>query len=523
MFDYFIRNGFVIDGISSEPVKQNIGIFGDKIAYIGTKDMPALNFIDADGLYVTPGFIDVHGHSEFNLLLDGRAEGKISQGITTEINGNCGFSAAPLFGEAFKRRNQELQYLGIEERWHDCREYLLILEKKGIALNFITLCGHGNLRASVVGYSDISADDQALERMKTLYFNSLMQGAFGLSTGLTYPPAIYSDKKEIVEILGVQSQKNHKIIYTSHIRSESEELLESIEEIITVGELTGLKVHISHLKTAGRENWWKIDRAIQLIEDAQEKGVKITADTYPYIASSTDLDSILPPWVFAGGLSEEIKRLKDPQISKKIKRELSTKKDDYWRNVYISSARNSENKWMEGKNLHEIALALNKKVVDILVDIIVAEKSYTGAIFFTMNEDNLKKILALPYVMIGTDSSGRSFSGPTCQGKPHPRGFGTFPKFIGFYVREQKIVSLPEAINRITALPARVFGIEKRGILREGFFADIVIFDYELIKDRATYAEPFQKAEGVKYLFINGKLSIEDGRLTGVLAGRVLT
>ncbi len=523
MFNYFIRNGFVIDGTSLEPVKQNIGILGDKITYIGTKDMAAFNVIDADGLYVAPGFIDVHGHSEINLLLDRRAEGKITQGITTEINGNCGFSAAPLFGEAFERRSQELQYLGIKERWHNLNEYLLILKKKGIALNFMTLCGHSNLRASVLGYSDTPADDQVIGKMKTLYLNSLMQGALGLSSGLAYPPAIYSDTEEIVKILSIRHPKNREIIYTSHIRSESEGLLESIEEIIGVGEMTQHKVHISHLKTSGEENWWKIDRAIELIEDARAKGVKITADTYPYIASSTDLDTILPPWVFVGGLSEEIRRLKDPQISKKIKGELSTKENNYWKNVYISSTRNPNNKWMEGKNLYEIALTLNKNEVDILIDIIVTENGSTGAIFFTMSADNLQKIIALPYVMIGTDSSARSFSGPTYEGKPHPRGFGTFPKFISYYVREKRLISLSEAINRVTALPARVFGIEKRGILREGFYADIVIFDYKQIKDKATYSEPFHKSKGVQYLFINGKLSVEEGNFTGVLAGRVLT
>ncbi|MCX7914282.1 MAG: amidohydrolase family protein, partial [Thermodesulfovibrionales bacterium] len=254
----------------------------------------------------------------------------------------------------------------------------------------------------------------------------------------------------------------------------------------------------------------------------RDRGIGITADSYPYIASSTDLDSILPSWVFSGGLKEEIRRLRDPQASKKIKAELSLKGDDYWDNVYISSTRNIENKWMEGKSLSEIALTVNKDVVELVLDLIVSENAATEAIFFIMNEDNLKKILSLPYVMVGTDSSARSFSGPTFHSKPHPRGFGTFPRFISVYVRDEKIINLPEAIRRVTSLPARTFSIEKRGLLKEGFFADIVIFDYYRLKDRASYTDPFQSSEGIEYLFVNGQLSIERGKVTGVLAGRIL-
>ncbi|MCX7943622.1 MAG: amidohydrolase family protein, partial [Deltaproteobacteria bacterium] len=288
MFDYFIRNGFVIDGISPEPLRKNIGISGDKISYLGKEDHKAHKILDVEGLFVTPGFIDVHGHSEFNILLDGRAEGKLLQGITTEINGNCGFSAAPLYGEAFKRRDEELQYLGIQERWHDLKGYFKILLSKKIGLNFVTLCGHSNLRGSVIGYDDKPADGRALQKMKALYHHSLKSGACGFSTGLVYPPGMYSDTKEIVEIL--KNPMDRSVIYTSHIRSESENLLEAIEEIIKVGKETSVKVHISHLKTSERQNWSKIDKVIQLLESAREEGIGITADSYPYIASSTDLD-----------------------------------------------------------------------------------------------------------------------------------------------------------------------------------------------------------------------------------------
>lgn len=528
MLKFLIRNGLVLDGIASEPIRQNIGVSGDRITYIGNEEMPADDIIDAEGFYVTPGFIDVHAHSEFNLLLDGRAEGKLSQGVTTEINGNCGFSAAPLYDAAFERRDQELKEIGINERWHNLGEYLRMLQSKGIALNYITLCGHGNLRASVIGYENSPPEGDSLKNMKNLFYKSLIQGACGLSTGLVYPPGTYSDTKEIIELTQVIALENkaipdRKFIYTSHIRSEGDELLEAIEEVIRIAKEARANVHISHIKTSGEQNWWKIDRAIGLIEDARESGVGLTCDSYPYIASSTDLDTVLPAWTFAGGVDEEIRRLKDLEIAQRIRIELALKGDKYWKNVYVSSVRNTENKWMEGESVFDIALRMKKNPADAVIEIIIDEKSAAGAIFFTMNEDNLRRILTLPYVMIGSDSSARSFSGPTFKGKPHPRGFGTFPRFIGVYVRDKKLISLPEAVKRITALPAKTFGIKERGIIKEGFFADIVIFDYNQIKDKASYKEPFTKSDGIEYVFVNGSLAVKEGELTGIFSGKVLS
>lgn len=522
MLNYLIKNGVVLNGFDPEPVRQNIGIFKDRITFLGNSDMPASEVIDAEGLYIAPGFIDVHAHSEFTLLLDGRAEGKLAQGITTEVNGNCGLSAAPLYGQAFEHRQQELQQLGINERWHDFNEYLAILQNKGIALNFTTLCGHGNLRASIIGYGNIPCESYMLEKMNALFSESLNQGAIGLSTGLIYPPGIYSDSHEIKELLKTaRANINRPIIYTSHMRSEGDRLIEAIEETILIGRETGVHVHISHIKTSGEQNWNKIDRALGLIDEAVYSGIQITCDSYPYIASSTDLDSILPSWVFDGGVEEELKRLRDPQKLKMIKLELP-KHDNYWKNVYISSVFKDKNKWMEGENILDISLRIGKMPVDVITDIIIEEEAKAGAIFFTMNEDNLKRFLRLPYLMIGTDSSARSFFGPTCKGKPHPRGFGTFPRFIGFYVRDENLISLPEAIRRITSLPAKTFGIKERGGIKEGFFADIVIFDYNQIKDSASYKEPFRKSEGVEYVFVNGSLAVREGLLTGSLSGRAL-
>lgn len=530
MLDYLIKNGVVINGVDPEPVRQNIGIAGDRIVFPCHSKISASEVIDADGLYITPGFIDVHAHSEFILLLDGRAEGKLSQGITTEINGNCGLSAAPLYGEAFEHRQNELQQLGLNERWHNLQEYLNILQNKGIALNIATLCGHGNLRASVMGYDKAICEDHSLKKMQELFRASLSQGAIGLSTGLIYPPGIYSDVEEITGLLNCFSGKNKKgksnsakkLIYTSHMRSEGDHLLEAIEEIITVGKTTGVPIHISHIKTSGEENWNKIDKAIDLIEDAKFSGIEITCDSYPYTASSTDLDSILPEWVFEGGVKEELKRLKNPQKLKIIRADLSSKPDKYWKNVYISQAFSDKNRWTEGESIYDIAIKIGKKPVDTVINIIVDEEARAGAIFFTMNEENLRRLLSLPYVMIGSDSSARSFSGPTCKGKPHPRGFGTFPRFIGRYVRDEDLIPLPEAIKRITSLPAKTFGIKERGIIKDNYFADIVIFDYNQIKDRSSYKNPFMKSDGIEYVFVNGSMAVKKGELTGTLSGKTL-
>ncbi len=526
MLNYLIKNALVLNGIDPEPIRQDIGISGDRITFPRSSEESSHEVIDADGLYAAPGFIDVHAHSELTLLLDGRAEGKLSQGITTEVNGNCGLSAAPLYGEAFEHRLCDLKQLGVNESWHNIEEYHHIIQNKGIALNLATLCGHGNLRASVIGYSNTPCKDYMLDKMKSLFRDSLNQGACGLSTGLIYPPGIYADTKEIEDLLGVintlKKTNRKKFIYTSHIRSEADNLLEAIEEVITIGAKTAVHAHISHIKTSGEENWNKIDKAINLIEGAMSSGIKITCDTYPYIASSTDLDSILPEWVFEGGVKQEIKRLKDPQKSEMIRSALSSKPDKYWKNVYISSVFNKKNKWMEGESILDISARTGQRPIDAIIDVIIEDNAKTSAIFFTMNENNLRRILRLPYVMIGSDSSARSFSGKTSEGKPHPRGFGTFPRFIGFYVRDENIMSLPEAIRRITVLPAETFGIRERGVIKENFFADIVVFDYNQIKDRASYKDPFIKSEGIKYVFVNGSLAVREGALTGVLSGRFL-
>ncbi|MBF0560066.1 MAG: D-aminoacylase [Nitrospirae bacterium] len=521
MIHYLIENGTVIDGSGTGPREMNVGIHNDRIVYAGSERLEAERTIDARGLIVAPGFIDTHAHSEFTMLADGRAEGKLSQGVTTEINGNCGLSAAPLYGEGLARREADMEELGITERWSAFGEYFALLARKGIAINFATLCGHGNLRSSVIGYRGAAADVPAMAEMKRLLSDAAAAGARGLSTGLIYPPGIYSDTTELTDLSC--TLKDTRGLYASHMRSEGDTLIESIREVLEIGRGAGVPVHISHLKTAGRQNWWKIDEALHLIETARLEGVDITCDRYPYTAASTDLDTVLPSWAYEGGVDDELARLKNPETAGLIRSELRQKDDNYWKSVYVSSVSMPENRWMEGENIYDIASKAGKDLVDTLLELLIHERVRTGAIFFSMNEDNLRRFLSLPYLMIGSDSSVRSFSGPTCSGKPHPRGFGSFARFIGKYVRQEGLTELTDAIRRTTALPAATFGLTDRGVIRKGAYADIVIFNYERIIDTATFKEPFSRPQGIEHVFVNGTLAVDGGEFTGSLSGTVIT
>lgn len=553
--DLLIKNGIVYDGTGAEPFEADIGVAGDKIAFIDKsvkgsrlrRVAPALRrvrqgeeetrgqgvkaekTIDAKGMAVAPGFIDTHAHSEFTLLADPRAEGKISQGITTEINGNCGLSAAPLYNEALEHREKDLKELGIKERWSTFEEYFRVLESRDITLNFVTLAGHGNVRASVIGYKDKKPTITELKKMRALLQKTIDAGAIGLSTGLIYPPGIYSDTDELIELCTPLRPPLVRGgwgggIYTSHMRSEGKGLIESIKEIIRIRKEANIKVHISHIKTSGKENWDKIDEAISLINSARKRGLKVTCDRYPYTASSTDLDTILPSWTYEGGAEEELRRLKNSQVLEKIKKEIlhGHPDNDYWTKVSVSSVSSQKNKWMEGKTLSYISRKINKSPVDALFKILIEEKLRAGAIFSTMSEDNLRRFLSLPYAMIGSDSSARSMSGITCEGKPHPRGFGSFPRFLGKYIRDERLMSMSEAIYKITMLPAKIFGIQKRGIIKKGAFADIVVFNPGRIIDRATFDKPFLKSEGVNYVIINGVPAVWESEFTGAAAGKIL-
>ncbi len=523
-FDILIKAGLVMDGSGNEPFRADVAISGERIVALGSfSETDAGLLISAKGLAVAPGFIDAHAHSDFTLLADPRAEGKLLQGVTTEINGNCGMSAAPLFGKALERREEDLKELGISERWNTVRQYRTLIAKRGIALNVAMLAGHGNIRGSIVGYEQRDPSVKDLEEMKSLLAEAVRDGCFGLSTGLIYPPGIYSQTEELIELSSVL--KRHNLLYTSHMRSEGTCLLESVGEVIEIGERAGVKVHISHIKTAGSRNWHKADAVIAVIDDARRRGVQLSCDRYPYVASSTDLDSILPLWMFEGGSEEELRRISDSEMRTRLRAELLAMGDvsSYWEKIIICSVASEKNSWMEGKNISQISSELATDEVEAIFRILTEERLRVGAIFFSMSEDNLRKFLSLPYCSIGSDSSARCFDGPTRLGKPHPRTFGTFPRFMGRYCRDEKLMPLSKAVQKATMLPAAILGIKERGMLKSGMFADITIFDPETINDTATFNSPFQRPSGIYYVLVNGIPAVRDGQITGSRSGRMLS
>lgn len=521
--NFLIKNGIIFNNGGNKETFQraDIAVEGDRIKAVGNiSGADADRTIDVKGLYVSPGFIDTHAHSEFSLLADGRAEGKISQGVTTEINGNCGLSAAPLYGQALERREDELNALGIKERWHTFDEYFDILSKRGIALNFATLAGHNNLRASVAGYSDKEPSEADMSKMTALLRDAIASGAKGLSTGLIYPPGCYSGRAEIIELAKTASDLNG--IYTTHMRDEGDKLLDALNEVLDIAKEARIHAHISHLKTSGEKNWNKLKEVYERIEKAHKSGISVTCDRYPYAASSTDLDALLPSWVYEGGHKEELRRIKNDQ--ERIKREIlsSFTEASSWEKVRISSINSDRNKWMEGRSLLDISRSLEKSPIDTLFHILIEEDLNVGAIFFFMSDENLKSILQRPYTMIGSDSTARSFNGITASGKPHPRGFGSFPRVLSKYVREENVLTLSEALYKMTVLPAKTFGLKERGSIKEGYFADIVVFDPDKAADLADFDYPFKKPDGIYHVFVNGTPVMLDSEFTGVLPGRIL-
>lgn len=522
----------VFDGTGAPPFRADVGINGDTVVYLGTEGgIEAEALVDISGFSVSPGFIDTHGHSEFTLLADPSAEGKVLQGITTEINGNCGFSAAPLYGEALIQREADLEEYGIRERWASFNEYFDLLRARRPALNFATLAGHGNIRASAMGYSSRAPGKAEMQRMKEMLGESLEQGAMGLSTGLIYPPGIYSNVEEVAGLARFgRGLAGGGFIYATHMRSEGSNLLEAIGETLYVGREAGVKVHISHIKTSGRENWDKASPAITMLEEARAAGLRVSCDRYPYTAASTDMDAVLPPWVFEGGRAEELERLKSKEKRDKIRADMGVD-EQVWQTVSISEVATERNRWMEGKSLSEVAVTLGLNPLDAVFHVLVEEDLRVGAIFHAMSEENLWKFLSLPYAMIGSDSSARSMSGPTRRGRPHPRGFGSFPRFIRGAIAQvlpgaegtaRDVLALEEAIRRVTGLPSRTFGIRRRGLLKEGHYADIVVFDPAKLSDTATFDEPFSGPEGISMVIVNGKTVALEGKMTGERPGKVL-
>ena len=529
---FLIKKITLYDGTGQDGYPADILIDGERIARIikplGSRvrgndgNFAGAEVIDCTGLAAAPGFIDIHAHSEFSLLAEPAAPSKIMQGVTTEVSGNCGMSAAPLIGEAAKARASEFAELGIKQTWVDFKDYFDALEQARPALNFATYCGHGNLRASVVGYADRRPTEDEFRKMEALLAEAMQAGALGLSTGLIYPPGVYSETGEIVRLAKVAAKYGG--VYTSHMRSEGARVVEAVEEAIIVGREAGIPVQISHLKTAGQANWHKISTIIDTIEKARAEGLDVTADRYPYTASSTDLDAILPSWAYEGGNVEEVKRLQAPATRAKLRDEVLSGHPvpEYWNRVMIASVGTVGNRKLEGKTLAEAAIIRAQEPVEALFDILIEEGARAQAIYFSMSEDNLKTFLSLPWMMVGSDSTARGTSGATRQGKPHPRGFGSFARVLGKYAREEKLLSLPQAVRKLTGMAADRLRLEDRGYIKEGLYADMVIFNPSTVIDTATFEEPYQFPHGIEHVLVNGRFAVRGGKQTELRAGRIL-
>lgn len=524
-FDLAIVNGRILDGTGNPWFRADIGIKNGKIEFIGKiKESSAEIIIDAKNLIVCPGFIDIHSHSDFTVLVDPKAESKVMQGVTLEVVGNCGSSAAPMNDFLREHREKYLKpTLGeeIEFDWKTMNQYFKKLETKGVAVNIASYVGHGTVRACVLEFSDRQPTSSELEEMKELVAKAMEDGAMGLSTGLIYTPGCYAKTDEIIELAKIAAEYGG--IYASHIRGEGATLIEAVKEAITIGEKASIPVEISHFKASGKPNWGKVREAIEIILEARRRGIDVTADQYPYIASSTGLVALLPKWVREGGAEKILERLRDSEIRSKIREEMRsyTLRDrEYWSRIMISQV--EKNKQFEGMRIAEIAEKLNKDPIDTVLDLILEEETIVRMINFGICEEDVETIMKLPWVMIGSDGRAVSPQGKLGEGKPHPRYYGTFPRVLGRYVREKKVIPLEMAIRKMTYLPAWRLGLRDRGIIREGAWADIVVFDPEKVYDKATFINPHQFPVGIHYVIVNGEITVKDGKHTGKLNGRII-
>ncbi len=523
-FDIVIRNGLILDGNGGPGVQKDLGIKGERIAAIDNLSAASANIIiDARDLVVAPGFIDIHTHTDTNLLIEPRAESKIHQGVTTEVGGNCGSSPFPLSEKDRLELHAILQKeYAVPVTWHDLAGFFHALVQKPGAVNFATFTGHGSLRALVVGKNDLQPTSEQLRQMKKTLTQTLEMGSFGLSTGLEYAPGSYAATSELIELARVVAQ--YSGIYATHIRNEDDHLETAIQEALQISKVSGARLEISHLKACNQNNWPKIDNVLELLHTTAAAGLPVHADRYPYIAYATGLISFLPLWARQGGMDEILGRLNDHRLAARIQTyaESRGQRIGGWERVVISSCVTDQNKIWEGKSIQAAATTFGKTPFDFIREMLMVEKGRAGIVGFAMSENNLKKVLSSPLVMIASDGNAVARAGKLTEGKPHPRYFGTFPRVLGRYVRDEKILNLPTAIQKMTSLPARKLGLRQRGSLEPGCYADITIFNPRTVIDNATFVEPLQFPTGIEYVIVNGKITIRQGQHTGATAGRIL-
>ena len=528
MYDIIIRNGTIYDGSGKPPYSADLAIIGDTIAEIGRIDGRAHLTIDADGLAVSPGFINMMCWANESLIHDGRSQSDIRQGVTLEILGE-GWSMGPLNDELkayMKERQGDIRY---DVEWTTLREYLEYLVRRGVSTNVASFVGAGGVRANVLGFADRRPTPDELARMQALVRQAMAEGAVGLSAALIYAPDSYADTAELIALASAAAEYDG--LFTAHLRSEGETFLEALEEFLSIVTESGIRGEIYHLKASGQRNWPKLEKVIARVEAARAAGLPVTADMYTYHASATGLDAMMPGWVQEGGHKAWVARLRDPEVRARLKREIALPSAD-WENSYHEagdaskvlcvSFKNDALKPLTGKSLAEIASLRGADPVETAMDLVIEDDSRVGCVYFTMSEDNVRREIQLPWVSFCSDSASLAPEGVFLRSNPHPRAYGSFARLLGKYVRDEGLIPLEEAVRRLSALPADNLRLDRRGRLLPGHFADVVIFDPATIQDHATFDRPHQYATGVRDVLVNGVAVLRDGEHTGATPGRVV-
>src|SRR5438445_5934590 len=528
-FDVIIKGGTVYDGTGAEPRRADLAIRSDRIAGIGDfKAAKAKTIIDVTGLAVAPGCINMLSWSTESLIQDGRSQSESRQGITTEIMGE-GESMGPVNDRVREHMLREQSDIKYDIKWNTLTEYLRYLETRGVSCNVASFIGATTIREYVIGFEDKAPTPEQLDQMRDVVRKEMEAGALGIGTSLIYPPAFYAKTEELIEMCKVAAKYQGK--YISHMRSEGNHLLEALDELIRISREAGIPAEVYHIKAAGQPNWGKIDDLFSRIEAAQQEGLKITADMYTYTAGGTGLDACLPPWTEDGGNPAWFKGLRDPATREKIKTQVQTPRDD-WENMYLAAGgpehillaqfKSDKLKPLTGKTLAEVAKMRGKDPVDTAMDLIAEDRSRIGTIYFMISEENIKKELAKPWISFGSDEASQAPESVFLKSNPHPRAYGNFARVLGKYVRDEKVLPMSGAIHRLSGLPATNLRLDHRGFLKEGMFADVVLFDPAKIADHATFEKPHQYATGVKHVFVNGVQVLKDGEHTGAKPGRAL-
>jgi N-acyl-D-amino-acid deacylase len=528
-FDIVIRGGMVYDGSGSPGVRSDVGIRRDRV--VAVRDLSAATastVIDASGMAVAPGFVNMLSWSTESLLVDGRSQGEIRQGVTTQIFGE-GSSMGPLNDAMKKRMVEQMGDLKFDITWTTLSEYLQELERRGVSQNVASFLGATTVREHVIGLADRKPTASELETMRDIVRREMEAGALGIGSSLIYAPAFYASTDELIELCKVAAKYHGK--YISHLRSEGNRLVEAVEELIRISRAANIPAEIYHLKAAGEANWSKMPRVIEMVEQARRRGLRITADMYTYTAGATGLDASMPPWVLDGGYEEAFKRLRDPEIRKKIASAIRTPSRD-WENLFLAAGspdrvllvefKSEALKPLTGKTLAEAARMRGEDPIDTIMNLVLEDRSRVGTVYFMMAEENLNRQIRLPWVSFGSDAASMAPEPPFTKSSAHPRAYGNFARVLGKYVREDKALTLAEAIHRMSGLPASNLELDQRGFLRPGMFADVVIFDPATIADRATFEKPHQYAVGIRDVIVNGVAVLRNGEHTNARPGRAL-